>query len=101
VRKVLRLGLVLADLSLCWMAQMNEREKLKRASFLAEADERIADAEVRIASVQAHIAELELGGRDVSAALKVLAALEGTLELMRRQRDEIARLLDIDRPKDF
>jgi hypothetical protein len=83
------------------MAEMNERAKLERALFLAEADEHVADAEVRIAGVQARIAELELGGGNASAALKVLEALEGTLELMRRQRDEIARLLDIDRPKGF
>src|SRR6516165_3545798 len=77
------------------MAETNEREKLERALFLAEAGEHIADADVRIAGVQAHTAELELGGRNASEALKVLEALEGALELMRRQRDEIARLLDM------
>jgi septal ring factor EnvC (AmiA/AmiB activator) len=63
------------------------------ADLLAEAEQQIADAEVRLAGVHAHIAELELGNRDASAALKVLEELEGALELMRRQRDVIARLL--------
>jgi hypothetical protein len=61
------------------MAETNEREKLERALFLAEAGEHIADTDVRIAGVQAHIAELELGGRDASEALKALEALEGAL----------------------
>jgi hypothetical protein len=65
------------------------------ADFLAEAEQQIADAEVRIAGVQAHIAELELADRDASVALKVLEELEDTLELMRRQRDRMARLLEI------
>jgi hypothetical protein len=67
------------------------------ADFLAEAEQKIADAEVRIAGVQAHIAELELADRDAGAALKVLEQLEGTLELMRRQRDMLAQLLGIPR----
>ena len=73
---------------------MNEREKLDREKLLAEANQHLADAEVHIAGIQAHIAELELGGRDVSAALGVLEELEATLALMRGHRDMIARLLD-------
>jgi hypothetical protein len=52
---------------------------------------------VCIAGVQTHIAELELADRAARTALKVLEELEGTLELMRRQRDMIARLLEIRR----
>jgi hypothetical protein len=80
--------------------EMTERAKLEKALFLAEADEHISNAEVRIAGVHAHIAELELGGHDAGAALNVLEALEGTLELMHRHREMIARLLEtIDGPK--
>jgi hypothetical protein len=69
------------------MDETNER-------FLAEANEHIANAEVRIAGIHAHIAELELGGRDASSALSLLQELQSALDLMRRHRDEIARLLD-------
>jgi len=65
-----------------------------REKYLAEADQRVEDAEAHVANVRARVANLEREGRDASAARQVLETLEGTLELMRRNRDVIERLLD-------
>ena len=72
----------------------------QRRQQLTEANQLVAAAEARIANVRARIADLERLGGDATVPREGLAELEATLELMRRHRDMIERLVaNPDGPK--
>jgi phage tail sheath protein FI len=74
--------------------------KRDHAEFLAEADQLVAAATAHVAGLRARIDDFKRNGLHTRAAQEMLETLEGNLELLQRQRDIIAHLVEMGARQD-
>jgi hypothetical protein len=67
------------------------------AEFLAEADRLMATATAHVAEIRARIDDYKSNGLNARVAQEIFERLVGTLEVAQRQRDIIARLVEMNR----
>jgi hypothetical protein len=70
------------------------------AEFRAEADRLVATAAAQVAGIRALIDDYKRNGLHTRAAQEILEELEGNLELLQRQRDIIAGLVEMGARQD-
>src|SRR5262249_16408238 len=87
-------NVILADSMAGDLSEMQDNSIAEHsyAEFLAKPDHHVTAITVHFADIRARIDDFKRNGLNVPAAQEILEKFEGTLEMLQRQRDTIARL---------